>query len=311
MSSIKGTKFNAVISVDSWDNNAGYKLIDFIVAVPEGLSVTGIRTGDKLDGGEISYHLEDATGKLRVVYFDANEGDYITVDNPTEITEFFTIGFEVGDIDEEVTGAVIAITGMSAKTSSDSSKQGSQVVIDTDKAQGVIYFTDGIVISAMTIYTGDDIDLIPSDKMAVVIAITNLEEVKTVTYVDGDTEIEFYFSPEMMDKSGIDTYVALVDYDIRMEDLVDVENYKVSKGMPEEIYFGDINGDDLINAQDALAIVNAWIRKSEAPDNEEILLMNVNGDSRINTYDALAIVEYFVDRHEWAIITKASTLGKE
>ena len=73
-----GATFNAVITLDQWDNTAGYKLIDFILNVPEGLRVTGVTAGSRLSGGEVSYHL-DIDGKLRVVYFDATNHSDITV----------------------------------------------------------------------------------------------------------------------------------------------------------------------------------------------------------------------------------------
>ena len=76
-----------------------------------------------------------------------------------------------------------------------------------------------------------------------------------------------------------------------------------------EITFGDSNGDGIINAQDALAAVDTWLRKTDAPSDDEILALNVNSDSRINTFDALGIVEAFVDDSEYLIITKAATLG--
>lgn len=158
----QGTEFNAVLTIDQWDNDAGYKLIDFIVSVPNGLSVTGITAGVNLSGGAVRYHLEEATGKLRVVYFDVNG-----------------------------------------------------------------------------------------------------------------------------------------------------ENYQFTDATPEEILFGDINGDGLINAQDALATVDTWLRKEAVSEASDILVMNVNGDSRINTFDALAIVEHFVNGIDYAVVTKAVMLGTE
>ena len=74
-----GDTFNGVISINKWDNEAGYKLIDFIVTVPEGVSVTGVTAGSRLAGGELSWNLEADTGKLRVVYFDANENTTLTL----------------------------------------------------------------------------------------------------------------------------------------------------------------------------------------------------------------------------------------
>jgi hypothetical protein len=72
--------------------------------------------------------------------------------------------------------------------------------------------------------------------------------------------------------------------------------------------FGDANGDGVVNAQDALAAVDAWLRKGKAPDDDGILRLNVNGDSRINTFDALGIVEAFVNKSEYIVVTKAATL---
>ena len=65
----------------------------------------------------------------------------------------------------------------------------------------------------------------------------------------------------------------------------------------------------MINAQDALAAVDMWLRKGDEPTDDDILSANVNGDGRIDTYDALAIVEAFVygDR-QYAIVTKATTI---
>ena len=62
------------------------------------------------------------------------------------------------------------------------------------------------------------------------------------------------------------------------------------------------------DAQDALAVVDTWLRKGEEPTDEQILTMNVNGDSRINTFDALGIVEKFVNGSEYAVVIKAATI---
>ncbi len=307
VSATKGTQFSGVLSIDQWDNDGGYKLIDFIISVPAGVSVTDVTVGAKVNGGEVSYHLEEETGKLRVVYFDANEGTPITLDTPTILTELFTIGFEVGDIAEGVSAVNIAITGMSLKTSSDSTDSDSQKIVNTDKANANVTVTKGMTISAMALYVGDDVDLIPSGKKAVAVSVTNVEGFKTLTYNDGETKIEFQLSMEITDKSGVATYVAMVDADFDMKTLANGQYYKVTDTAPTEILFGDVNGDGVFDAEDALAVVNAWLRKSDAPTDEEILKMNVNGDSRINTYDALAIVEKFIDGNEWAVVTKAVT----
>ena len=96
-----------------------------------------------------------------------------------------------------------------------------------------------------------------------------------------------------------------------MKEFTKLTNYTFEAANPSSLAFGDSNGDGWINAQDALAVVDSWLRKGEEPANQKILAMNVNGDSRINTFDALGIVEAFVDQSEFAVVVKAATLNGE
>lgn len=307
---IVGNTFDAIISINGWNNEAGYKLIDMIVSIPEGLAVKQVTAGNRLEGGAVSYHLEEGTGKLRIVYFDANENKSLTVSENTFPAELFHVTFEVKEeiLVEEM---MVAITGMSLKLGSDAYAEDNLVVINTDKAMAVIRATEGITFSAVSLYQGDDVDLIPSAKKAVAIAVTAVDEKTKITYSDGTNNIEFNYSKELSDKTGIVSYVALVDSSINMENFVDKKNYIVKEEEPFDITFGDVNEDGLVNAQDALATVDAWLRKADAPTDNQILTMNVNGDSRINTFDALGIVEAFVNNSEHAIVTKAAILNTE
>ena len=67
----------------------------------------------------------------------------------------------------------------------------------------------------------------------------------------------------------------------------------------------------MIDAQDALAAVDAWLRKGDAPTDDQILALNVNGDSRLNTFDALGIVEAFVNDSDFAVVEKAARLDAD
>ena len=86
---IAGTTFNGVVSVNGWDNEGGFKLIDLIVEIPEGLTVTNVTAGNRLVGGTISYHLA-SDGKLRtpdMLNFGAlslNRSTYTCVDKVRE-----------------------------------------------------------------------------------------------------------------------------------------------------------------------------------------------------------------------------------
>ncbi len=305
----EGDSFNAVVSVTGWDNAAGYKLLDFIVSIPSGVSVTEISTGSRLSGGDLTYNLEVATGKLRVVYFDANNYSDLTVSGTETPAELVTISMQAANA-AAGTNLNFAITGMSAKRSSDSADAAAMSVVDTATAQGVVSVVKGISYSAVCLYTGDDVDLIPSTKKAVAVAITGVEAGSKLTFNNG-TEIAFRYSKEISEKSGVATFVALVDATIAMEEFVKEANFTIAEEAGETITFGDSNTDGVINAQDALAAVDAWLRKTDASADLQILTLNVNGDSRINTFDALGIVEAFVDGADYGVVTKAATISTQ
>jgi len=305
-----GKTFNAVITLDQWDNTAGYKLIDCILNVPEGLSVTGVTAGSRLAGGEVSYHL-DEDGKLRVVYFDATNHSDITVVGNAEgnafPAQFFTVTFKV-DAANAGEKKTIAISGMSIKLTSDSSDENAMVIVETATAAGNIEVVKGISYSAVCLYTGDDVDLIPTTQKAVAVAVVGIENATKLTYNDGTNQYAFKYSAEISEKSGIATYVALVDASIDMAQFVNKLNFTFTEDAATNIMFGDTNGDGVVNAQDALNTVDAWLRKGDAPTDDQILTLNVNGDSRINTFDALGIVEKFVDGSDFGVVTKAATI---
>ena len=303
-------KFNATVSVNKWDNEGGYKLIDLILYVPAGIAVTDLEVSSRLSGGSASYNLEESTGKLRVVYFDANGKNDLTISGSASPIELFTIGLMASDETAD-TSVQFAITGMSVKLSSDSADSESMIVINTENAQATTEIVEGITFSAVCLYEGDGVDLIPENKKAIAVSVTGIEDASSVTYDDGENRIYFRHSTEMSDKTGVMTYVALVDADIAMTSFIDAKNYTVEESTPISITFGDANNDGIINAQDALAAVNAWLRKTDDLEDKTILALNVNADSRINTFDALGIVEAFVNQSEFTVITKASVLSKE
>ncbi len=299
----EGDSFNGVVSVTGWENEAGYKLLDFIVSIPNGVSVTAIAPSSRLSGGELTYNLEVETGKLRVVYFDANNYSDLSISGTESPAELVTISMEARDA-KAGTNLGFAITGMSAKRSSEADDM---VVVDTASSQGTVSVVKGISYSAVCLYEGDDVDLIPKTKKAVAVAVTGIEMGAALTcQIEG---VQFRYSEEISEKSGISTYVALVDATIEMEEFVKEENFSISEEAGETITFGDSNADGVINAQDALAAVDAWLRKSGEPSDLQILTLNVNGDSRINTFDALGIVEAFVDGSDYGVVTKAATIS--
>ena len=305
-----GKTFSVVITLNRWDNGAGCKLIDFILNVTDGLNVVDVTAGSRVSGGEVSYHL-DTDGKLRVVYFDAVNYSDITVAGDPEGSMFpacfFTVTFRV---DAAAAGEqkTISIGGMSVKRSADSGDENAMLVVDTAAAAGNVAVVNGVSYSAVCLYTGDDIDLIPSAKKAVAVSAVGIGDASMLTYDDGSHQYVFQYSTELSAKNGIAVYVALVDAAIPMEQFVNKLNFTFTREAATQIIFGDTNGDGVVNAQDALNTVDAWLRKGDAPTDSQILAMNVNGDSRINTFDALGIVEAFVNKRAYIVVTQAAAL---
>ena len=303
-----GETFNATISIDQWDNDAGYKLVDFVMDVPAGVTVTAVTAENRLNGGTVNYYVEESTGKLRAVYFDANNHSDITVSGASFPAILFTVTFRV---DSVTAGDKLNfnVSGMSIKLTSDSTDENAMVIVDVAEANGTVDVVTGISYSAVCLYVGDNVDLISSDKMAVAVAVVGAEAGAKLVYNDGTNGYEFKYSAEISDKTGISTYVALVNSSIDMTGFVDKQNFMLTDASADEVTFGDANGDGVINAQDALGAVDSWLRKTDAPSDDEILALNVNSDSRINTFDALGIVETFVDGSEYAVVTKAANLA--
>lgn len=303
-----GNKFNATVSIDQWSNNANYKLVDLVMNIPKGLSVASVKPSNRLVGGTVNYNLESETGKLRIVYFDANNHNNITVNGTAFPAELFTVTLCV-DSAKAGDSLGIGIGGMSIKLTSDSYDENAMIVVDTEKAMGTVSVVEGLSYSAVCLYIGDDIDLIPSTKKAVAVTVTGAENKAKLIYNDGVNSYEFKYSDEISEKTGVDTYVALVEVSIDMLQFVDKANFSFTDATVEEIIFGDSNKDGVVNAQDALSAVDTWLRKTDAPTDDEILALNVNSDSRINTFDALGIVEAFVDGSEYVVVTKAASLN--
>ena len=169
-----------------------------------------------------------------------------------------------------------------------------------------------ITFSAVCLYKGDDTDIISSSKMAVAVAVKNLEYNAMITYDDGKHTAEFLYNEDISEKLGFYVYTALVDSDIDMNKFTESKNYIINKSLSgEKILFGDTNGDGIINAQDALDSVNVWLGKKELDNRRQILNYNVKPDGRINNLDALEIVDFFVNGTDFTITDKYTIFSEE
>ncbi|MFZ2540028.1 MAG: hypothetical protein WAX04_14200 [Oscillospiraceae bacterium] len=116
---------------------------------------------------------------------------------------------------------------------------------------------------------------------------------------------ELSYSSEMSAKKGVPTYVALINSSVSLESLNTAAEYTVTNDANlNAIKFADTNNDKVINAQDALDTLSAWLRKTPVTQDKQIMVMNVTADSSITTLDVLATMESYVNAVELQIISK-------
>ena len=306
ISNKKGTTFNAIVSVSDWDNEAGWKLVDATLSIPKNVTVTGVTMGSRVSGGNVMYNL-DENGKLRIVYFDAENNSTIEVSGSSFPAEFFTVGLELtDDISVKNKGEItVSVDEMNLKKSSDESDDSAVTVVNTATAKATSDVVKGVSFTAKCLYVGDGVDLIPTDKMAIAIFATELENGAQISYKNG--AVKLHYSRLLSEKLGVCTYVAMVSADTDLGEFANAANYTYDETeTADALNFGDTNSDGVVNAQDALNAANAWLRKTDAPDDEGILRTNVTGDGRINTSDALGIVENFVNGDDFGVVAKAA-----
>ena len=306
ISNKKGTTFNAIVSVSDWDNEAGWKLVDATLSIPKNVTVTGVTMGSRVSGGNVMYNL-DENGKLRIVYFDAENNSTIEVSGSSFPAEFFIVGLELtDDISVKNKGEItVSVDEMNLKKSSDESDDSAVTVVNTATAKATSDVVKGVSFTAKCLYVGDGADLIPTDKMAIAIFATELENGAQISYKNG--AVKLHYSRLLSEKLGVCTYVAMVPADTDLGEFANAANYTYDETeTADALNFGDTNSDGVVNAQDALNAANAWLRKTAAPDDESILRTNVTGDGRINTSDALGIVENFVNGDDFGVVAKAA-----
>lgn len=306
ISNKKGTTFNAIVSVSDWDNEAGWKLVDATLSIPKNVTVTGVTMGSRVSGGNVMYNL-DENGKLRIVYFDAENNSTIEVSGSSFPAEFFIVGLELtDDISVKNKGEItVSVDEMNLKKSSDESDDSAVTVVNTATAKATSDVVKGVSFTAKCLYVGDGADLIPTDKMAIAIFATELENGAQISYKNG--AVKLHYSRLLSEKLGVCTYVAMVSADTDLSEFANAANYTYDETeTADALDFGDTNSDGVVNAQDALNAANAWLRKTDAPDDEGILRTNVTGDGRINTSDALGIVENFVNGDDFGVVAKAA-----
>lgn len=296
VSGIVNTEFNLGVKIGSWPEGQ-YKLIDGVMNIPDGIEIVSVTPNNaNISGGLADFGLENNT--LRFVYGNTNLED-IKFTGQEFPAELFTVTARVKDKLEDGSNLNFAITNLELKAGSDENTTSS---FDTTGATGNTVVLEDIKASARELYNGDGIDLIPGSKKAIAVEFVNLKNEPSIIF-DNNTTLSY--SEELSNKRGIATYVALVDSTKSLDDFNNMDKYLIDNSIKRNsLKFGDVNEDNIVNAQDALNTLSAWLRKSDAPEGSQVIRMNVTGDARINTYDALGIMEYYVNGREFSILNK-------
>ena len=297
-----GMNFNAIVGVDSWIENT--KMIDLVMHLPEGVTVEDVAVTDRLAGGQLEYNV-DENNTLRIAYFNLQYTDLSIVGNtyPADLFEI-TMRLNAGELNSLMS---ITIDKMTLKQSSKS-------VVEMDLTDAVCKFlvTEGVTFNAGVLYYGNGLELIPADKKAIVVNAVGLDFWGAkIVYDDGENVVDFLYSAEISAKVNKDdptcsSYVALVDYKMSIEALEDAANYTIVDEISPELTFGEMNTDEVVNAQDALMVVQAWLRKRTVSE-KQILAANVTCDYQVDTLDALAVLEAYVNQTGFDIVSKAAT----
>ncbi len=291
-----GSSFNAIVKTDAFPSG-DYKLMDGVINIPDELSVVDVLISDRMQGGSLAWNYHEADKKLRFVYTNSDLKN-ITLTGKDFPAELLTLKLQVKNtIDPKTTPETeIAVAGISLIKASNLSA----FDFDISNAVKKIKFSGTKAISFRNLFVGDDVDLIPSNKKAVAFTIGDIGSGTKVQYKG----TELSYSSEMTAKHGMDTYVLMTNANESDSELLKPSNFEFLTSQSKTIKFGDIDMNDIINAQDCLDTISAWIRKTNVSEDEKILRMNVTSDSRINTFDALAIMENYVSGREFEVIGK-------
>lgn len=298
-----GTEISVPVTLNGFTNDL-YRSLEAVLLIPQELEVTGISDGGSLTGGALSYGPVDETGRLRLAYLDlGGEMSARTLSATSVPSVIFTLNLRVKEAVAEGENRNVALESFAAKKGQSDNYE--SVLFDVTGANTEIRFVEPaeeVTVASAVLYTGDGVDLIPQNKMAVSVAFTNLTAIKDVKFGD----VQMYYSQERSVQPGQAVYVMIVDASTAAESLNDVDNYTISEAGVQNIMFGDTNEDTYVNAQDALNILDGWLRKPESviAEDKQILIRNVTCDGRIDTTDVLAVVDHFVNERIFEVVTK-------
>lgn len=153
-------------------------------------------------------------------------------------------------------------------------------------------------INFKIIYEGEKDGLIPENKKCIVVEFPKRDDQVGVMYNEKNN---LYYSEELSKLSKSPTYIGLISKDSKKEDLINMEKYKFMKEKGEEIIFGDLNNDKIVNGQDLLNLQSVLNGKIKISKDKEIIAANVTIDSKIDNGDIDSIINKFVSNKDYKV----------
>ncbi|MCC3867458.1 hypothetical protein [Terrisporobacter mayombei] len=155
-------------------------------------------------------------------------------------------------------------------------------------------------INFKIIYEGEKDGLIPENKKCIVVEFPKRDDQAGVVY---DEKNSLYYSEELSKLSKSPTYIGLISKDSKKEDLINMKKYKFMKEKGEEIIFGDLNSDKIVNGQDILNLQSVLNGKVKISKDKEIIAANVTMDSKIDNGDIDSIINKFVSNKDYKVFS--------
>jgi hypothetical protein len=289
-----GALVSATVSLGRLEE--GSKGIDVLMEIPEGFTVDSVESA--VQGGQFDWNLSD--GKLRIAQVAVAEGDALSLGASADA---FAAKLKVASALQDGYALELSIGSVNVYASSEESES---YDVSKTQASSAAQVSPTISVSARVLYEGDGLDLIPDGSKAVAFNVVKLPQGAGIE-LEG---LKIYHSPELSAAAaageGIETFIALVGSDADIESFADAA-FKTGQAS-ETLLFGNAvkgsSGEEVVNADDALAVLSLWTRKISASADGQLLEANVNADARINTADVLAIVEYYVSGSAFAVLSK-------
>ncbi|MGL5380083.1 metallophosphoesterase [Clostridium sp.] len=290
-----GVEFKVPVTVNELPTDSIIRSSEIVFDIPDDLEVKNVELNNKvIKASNWDYNVSD--GKLRVALANLDD-EPIFINNLSGNKNIATLTLSLKEDKKTGDSTVINMSDLVLRCENDV-----DVEYSTKNAKSIISFVEkeASKVNARELYKSEGIDVIPGGMKAIAAEFTLTPSTTEVKFGNND----FYYSPEFTNKTGKVTYVSLVPEEISLEDLSNIDNYTLTEKDKEaqSVVFGDINNDG-IDAQDALASVTAWLRKT-TPDKKGMLSINVNADGKINTRDAIDVVDNYVSGKEFNILSK-------